>query len=52
MMLGPYFQDRPAYYACLIDFCLKYNPRVNELIGEAAATFDNRERQTIYREVF
>jgi len=28
------------------------NPRVNELIGEAAATFDNRERQALYREIF
>jgi len=28
------------------------NPRVNELIGEAAATFNDRERQTIYREIY
>jgi len=28
MMWGPYLQDRPAYYACWIDFCLKYNPRM------------------------
>jgi len=28
MMWGPYFLDRPAYYACWIDFCLKYNPKM------------------------
>jgi peptide/nickel transport system substrate-binding protein len=28
------------------------NPRVNELIGEAAATFDARQRQEIYREIY
>jgi hypothetical protein len=26
MMWGPYFNDRPEYYACWIEFCLKYNP--------------------------
>ena len=26
MMWGPYYHDRPAYYTCWIDFCLKYNP--------------------------
>ena len=28
MMWGPFFQDRPAYYECWIDFCLKYNPQM------------------------
>ena len=23
-----YYHDRPAYYACWIDFCLKYNPHM------------------------
>ena len=26
MMWGPYYNDRPAYYSCWIEFCLKYNP--------------------------
>lgn len=26
MMWGPYFNDRPEYYSCWIEFCLKYNP--------------------------
>jgi len=26
MTWGPYDQDRPAFYECWIDFCLKYNP--------------------------
>ena len=28
MMWGPYYHDRPAYYTCWIDFCLKYNPQM------------------------
>ena len=28
MMWGPSPHDRPAYYACWIDFCLKYNPQM------------------------
>ena len=28
MMWGPFYHDRPEYYACWIDFCLKYNPKM------------------------
>jgi hypothetical protein len=35
MMWGPYYQDRPAYYACWIDFCLKYNPRMEFYLSDA-----------------
>jgi hypothetical protein len=28
MMWGPFYHDRPAYYACWIDFCLKTNPQM------------------------
>jgi len=35
MMWGPYFNDRPAYYACWIDFCLKYNPHMNFYLSDA-----------------
>lgn len=26
MMWGPYYHDRPVFYSCWIDFCLKYSP--------------------------
>jgi len=35
MMWGPYFHDRPAYYACWIDFCLKYNPEMKFYLSDA-----------------
>ena len=35
MMWGPYFNDRPAYYACWIDFCLKYNPDMKFYLSDA-----------------
>jgi len=35
MMWGPYFQDRPEYYACWIDFCLKYNPQMKFYLSDA-----------------
>ncbi|MBC8873499.1 MAG: hypothetical protein H8E44_29015 [Planctomycetes bacterium] len=35
MMWGPYFNDRPAYYACWIDFCLKYNPQMKFYLSDA-----------------
>jgi len=35
MMWGPYFNDRSAYYACWIDFCLKYNPQMKFYLSDA-----------------
>ncbi len=35
MMWGPYFEDRPSYYACWIDFCLKYNPEMKFYLSDA-----------------
>ena len=35
MMWGPYFNDRPQYYSCWIDFCLKYNPDMNFFLSDA-----------------
>jgi len=35
MMWGPYVNDRPAYYACWIDFCLKYNPHMKFYLSDA-----------------
>jgi hypothetical protein len=28
MMWGPFYHDRPEYYSCWIDFCMKYNPQM------------------------
>jgi len=35
MMWGPYFNDRPEYYSCWIDFCLKYNPDMKFFLSDA-----------------
>tara|TARA_R110002096_G_scaffold173997_3_gene349563 strand:+ start:4499 stop:5692 length:1194 start_codon:yes stop_codon:yes gene_type:complete len=35
MMWGPYFNDRPAYYECWIDFCLKFNPAMKFYLSDA-----------------
>lgn len=35
MMWGPYYQDRPEYYSCWMDFCLKYNPEMKFYLADA-----------------
>jgi len=35
MMWGPYFNDRPVYYSCWIDFCRKYNPDMKFYLSDA-----------------
>lgn len=35
MLWGPYYADRPEYYACWIDFCLKYNPKMEFFLSDA-----------------
>ena len=35
MMWGPYFNDRPEYYACWIDFCLKYHSHMKFFLSDA-----------------
>ena len=35
MIWGPYYQDRPVYYTCWIDFCLKYNPNMKFYLSDA-----------------
>ena len=40
MMWGPYYNDRPAYYTCWIDFCLKYNPKMKFYLSDAWPQLD------------
>ncbi len=35
MMFGPYFNDRPIYYSCWFDFCLKHNPEMRFYLSDA-----------------
>jgi hypothetical protein len=35
MMWGPYFNDRPEFYACWIKFSLKYNPDMKFFLSDA-----------------
>lgn len=40
MMWGPYFNDRPQYYSCWIEFCLKYNPEMKFYLSDAWPQLD------------
>ena len=35
MMWGPYFNDRPEFYTCWIDYCLKYHPHMKFFLSDA-----------------
>ena len=35
MMWGPYYEDRLEYYACWIDFGLKYHPKMEFYLSDA-----------------
>ena len=35
MMWGPYYSDRPEYYSCWIDFCLKTNPEMKFYLSDS-----------------
>lgn len=35
MMWGPYYNDRPQYYSCWMDFCLKYHPHMKFYLADA-----------------
>ncbi len=35
MTWGPYFHDRPAYYACWMEFALKYQPEMKFYLSDA-----------------
>ena len=35
MMWGPYFNDRPEFYACWIDFCRRFHPDMKFFLSDA-----------------
>ncbi len=35
MMWGPYFNDRPEYYTCWIEFCRKFHPDMKFFLSDA-----------------
>ena len=45
MMWGPYYQDRPEFYTCWIDFCLKYNPDMKFYVADAWPQLEQFEKQ-------
>lgn len=52
MMWGPYFNDRPAFYSCWIDFCLKYNPGMKFYLSDAWPQLYQLEKIPDSEEVF
>lgn len=45
MMFGPYYNDRPEYYSCWIDFCLKYNPEMKFYLSDAWPQLEQLDKQ-------
>ncbi len=43
MMWGPYFQDRPEYYLCWMEFCLKHNPGMKFYLSDAWPQIEHLE---------
>ena len=44
MMWGPYFNDKPEYYSCWIDFCLKYHPNMAFYLSDAWPSIQELEK--------
>lgn len=45
MMWGPYFNDRPEFYACWIDYCLKYHPDMKFFLSDAWPSIQSLDKQ-------
>ncbi|MEQ8787846.1 MAG: hypothetical protein RIC55_16190 [Pirellulaceae bacterium] len=52
MMWGPYYHDRPEYYRCWIDFCLKYNPGMKFYLMDGWPQIDQLPRRPTSDEAF
>ena len=52
MMWGPYFQDRPVYYECWIEFCLKYNPGMKFYLSDGWPQIEQLDERPTSEEVF
>ncbi len=40
MMWGPYYNDKPEYYSCWMEFCLTYNPEMKFYLSDAWPQLD------------
>ena len=45
MIWGPYFQDRPEYYACWINYCLKYHPHMRFFLSDAWPSIQSLDKE-------
>ncbi|MEM7144669.1 MAG: hypothetical protein AAF591_06010 [Verrucomicrobiota bacterium] len=52
MMWGPYFNDRPKYYACWIDFALKHNPEMKFYLSDAWPQLHQLDEMPTSEDVF
>jgi hypothetical protein len=52
MMFGPYHKDKPAYYSCWIDFCLKYNPEMKFYISDTWPQLTRHEQSPTSEDFF
>lgn len=52
MMWGPYFKDRPEFYTCWIDFCLKYNPGMKFYLSDGWPQIEQFDERPTSEDVF
>lgn len=45
MMWGPYFQDRSEYYACWVDYGLKYHPHMKFFLSDAWPSIQSLDKK-------
>lgn len=52
MLFGPYYNDRPEYFACWIDFCLKHHPKMKFFISDAWPQLSQFQTQPTSEDAF
>lgn len=52
MLFGPYYNDRPEYFSCWIDFCLKHHPEMKFFISDAWPQLSQFKTQPISEDAF
>ena len=45
MLWGPYYDDRPEFYSCWIDFCLQHNPHMKFFLSDAWPQLDQLDQR-------
>lgn len=52
MLFGPYYNDRPEYFSCWMDFCLEHHPKMKFYISDAWPQLSQFETQPTSEDAF